>query len=336
MSEEGANKKNKNFPVFILGIWLVLVVIVVFAFFNFLNPQGFLLLNQPAQNSPANLDNVGVNVQSDITTIENLEDIDKEIVDPANYPNRADYFRAVFSADKAQRDRYKLFERASVFLGKDLEEVKTYFGLTSEEEIFEAIPPAPKDFGEIAYLFNSGNYYGIGFLEEEYFLQPELYSNFKSLGLKCWTQPDPRYWTPSGYGSLPSEQFDTLKMGERAEFTAVVFVHAGWCVQTYQGFSLEADPVSKQYFDIEITPKNFLLGPAWPKFSPKWVYKVEIRGKLKPGTPPGSYKIGINVMVPPRELEDQWFFQYKNIYFNAATAIRPVGNFIQLNIGVEE
>ncbi len=332
--ETAQSNEAKKSPLLFIAI-AAIVLAAVAAFLIGSNSFGLASLNsQKTETVPAAIEGSNGIVANDSTSsFDALEGFESELVKPEDFLIREDYFRAVYKPD---RSKYKLLERASKFLGKDNEGTLQFFGLKSEEEIFEALPPINPDFSETAYLFASGKYFSIGFLEEDTFLQPEFYSNFKSLGVKYWTQPDPKYWVPHGYGSYPSEQFDTLKIGSREEFTGVVFVHAGWGVQTYQGMSLSVDPESKKYFDIEITPANFLLNPSFPKFSSKWAYKVEIKGKLKQGTPPGSYKIGINVVTPPSDLREQWEYQYKNSYFDGATAIKPSGNFIQLNIVVNE
>ena len=253
-------------------------------------------------------------------------------IEPEQYLIRERYFEEVF---KPKREEYRLFDKAAAYLNKPVEQMPGFFSLNSEGEIFGGLPQVPEDFSEIAYLLANGRYFSIGYLEGEYYKQPEFYPNFKEYGLRYWTQPNTKTWVPHGYGSYPAEQWATLEKGKNTEFTAVVFFYAGWGVQTFQGVTLMPDSKSKQYFDIEITPQNFLLEPSFPKFYDNWAYKIAINGKLKPGTPPGNYVIGINVEKPPTDLKSKWEFDHRNIYFDAAGGIAPAGNQIQLNVTVE-
>lgn len=214
--------------------------------------------------------------------------------------------------------------------------MKKYFGLNTEEEIYENLPKPAEDFSEIVYLFSQGRYFSIGLLGEEYYKQPEFYPTFKTSGLRSWTRTDSRYWAPHGFGSYPSQQSDELSLSGRRESTGVVFIQSSWGVQTYQGFSLHADETSKQFFDISITPQNFLIGPAWPKFAPNWAERVVVTARVKDNTPPGTYKIIINTFTPPKELREQWQYLYKNIYFDASVSpVQPSSNLVEFVIEVK-
>ncbi len=255
-------------------------------------------------------------------------------ITPSSFAVRQRYFEEAF---RPRRQDYDLFEKASEHLGIPIQQVPEFFSLNSEEEIFEQLPPPPEDFSEIAYLLASGRTYAIGGLSEEYFLQPEFYPGFKESGLKYWSEPDPKYWSTNGYGSYPGEQFDTLShSGRRGEFVAVVFFYTGYGVQTYQGLTFVPASDSLNYFDIKIEPDTILLTPVFPAFSSDWAHQIVITGKLKPDTPPGEYTIGLVVAPPPKEKRDEWGFKYRNLYFDAATAIGPSGYPIKLNITVEE
>lgn len=237
-----------------------------------------------------------------------------------SYAVRQRYFEEAFVP---RREQYGLFEKAAKHLGMPLEKVPEYFSLESEKEIFELLPPAPKDFSEVSYLLASGRSFAIGGLSEDYYLQPEFYPGWKDNGLKYWTEPNPVYWTTSGYGTYPGDQFDTLSKSGRKNFVAVVFFYSGYGVQTYQGTTIIPAAESLEYFDITIEPDTFLLTPTFPKFSSDWARKIVVRGTMKENTPPGDYTIGFLVVAPPKEKEDEWGFKYRNIYFNAASSIAP-------------
>lgn len=252
-----------------------------------------------------------------------------DVIDPSQFLSREDYFREVFMPHRGQ---YNLFEKAAGFLKKPVSEMPVYFDLKNEQEIFEELPQIPDDFSETAYLLAQGQYFSLGLLDETYYKQPEFYSNFKTIGVRYWTRPDPKYWVANGYGTYPAEQWDVLEKGKREEFSSVVFFYSSWGVQSFQGISLRPSTESQKYFDIKITPGDFLLEPNFPKFKKNWAYRIEITGKPKPGTPPGTYSIGINVEIPPKELKEKWTAEHTNLYFDGATAIKPSGNQIQLNV----
>lgn len=234
---------------------------------------------------------------------------------------RSQYFREAFQPNRSE---YHIFQKAADNFKLSPEEYSAYAKssllLESEADIFSSLPPIPDDFGEVAYELANGKFFDIGALEGEYYLQPELYPGFKTTGLDTFTKYDPKYWAPGGYGTYPSDQEDELVLGSQESFSAVVFVHSGWLVQTYQGVTLVPSVTSLEKFDIVITPDNFLLGPSWPKFSRDWVQKVVITGKLKPGVSLGNYKVELNVVTPPIDLQKKWGAEHRNLYFNASAS----------------
>lgn len=305
------------------------VVVLLLALFFF-----FFLQNKEPDTATGLVTASPSAVSNETSSIESLEEFESDVLNPEDFPVREDFFREVY---RPRRESYKLFEKAADFLGKDEEGIKQYFGLLGEQEIYASLPTPADDFSELAYLFATGKYYAIGQLGPEYYMQPEFYPTFKISGVKFWTQPDPRYWVPHGFGSYPSVQSDTLSLSGRKDCSGVVFVHSSWGVQTYQGFTLMPSNETLNNFDITIEPQNFLVGPAWPKFAENWVQRVAVNCHLKDGVPPGSYNIVINVVNPPKELQEQWEFAYKNVYFDAAISpIRPSANFIEFNINVTE
>ena len=326
-TEPVEQKKGIKLPVLgaIAALVVVAVAIMVFQGAPGENPVG-LISNAPGEN-PVGLISATAPMEQGTGTL------DEEQLSPSQYAVRQRYFEEVF---KPKRDQYGLFEKAAAYLNIPLKEVPEYFGLNSEEEIFADLSTPAEDFSEIAYLFAIGKYFTIGFLDEEYYKQPEFYLNFKEQGLRYWAEPDPKYWVPHGYGSYPSEQWTTLKKGGGEEFTGVVFFYSNWGVQTFQGVTLMPTTESQKYFDIEITPQNFLTEPTFPKFYLNWVHRIVITGKPKPDIPAGEYIIGINVQKPPLELVKKWELDYKNIYFDAVSGVKPEGNQIEFTINVTE
>ncbi|MFH1391145.1 MAG: hypothetical protein ABIH20_02420 [Candidatus Diapherotrites archaeon] len=252
---------------------------------------------------------------------------------PTEFAVRQQYFEEAF---KPKRDEYDLFESAADHLGIPIEDVPEYFTLNSEYEIFDQLPPIPEDFSEVSFLFANGRTYDIGSFSEEYFLQPEFYPNFKEIGLRYWAKPDAKYWGTSGYGSYPAEQFDTLSLSGRTDFTAVVFFYTSYGVQTYQGTSIIPTKETLENFDVEITPDTFVLTPTFPRFSADWGRQLVIKGKLKEGKPPGQYSVNFSIVAPPIEKKREWSFKYRNLYFDASNTVAPSGFPINFIINVIE
>ncbi|MEM4327201.1 MAG: hypothetical protein QXZ13_03485 [Candidatus Diapherotrites archaeon] len=258
---------------------------------------------------------------------------EKEKVDPTEFLVRQQYFEESF---KPKREEYKIFEKAAAYLNKPVSEMPKLFTLKSEAEIFEELPKIPKDFSELAFALASGKTYDIGNIGEEYYKQPEFYPNFKTNGLKYWTNPEPKYWATGGYGTYPAEQFDTLSLSGRKEFNAAVFVYSGYGVQTYQGLTLVPTAETLKNFEIEITPNTILLEPNFPKFKNGWAHKIFISGKLKEGAKPGKYDLAFVIAAPPKEKKDEWGFKYRNLYYDAVSGIAPSGYPVKFTINVIE
>ncbi len=325
MAEQPQGKGNNFVPV-LVGLGILIVAGTVFV----LSPwKG---TDNPNSGPLAVLPN-GDTVQ-ETTTVEEPLSVEEIVeVSPGQFAVRQRYFEEAF---RPKRDEYKLFKKASEHLGIALAQVPDFFSLNSEAEIFSQLPKIPEDFSEIAYLLASGRFYALGSLSEEYYMQPEFYPGFKESGLKYWSQPDPKYWATNGYGTYPAEQFDTLSLSGRQDFTAVVFFYTGHGVQTYQGATIIPTASSLKHFDLSISPDTVLLEPVFPKFSKDWAYQLMITGKLKPGTPPGQYEVDFILVPPPKEKREEWEFKYRNIYFNAAGSIGPSNYPIKFVIDVTE
>lgn len=331
MQKEENKKASKTFPIAI-ALAIVIVAAVAIAGFFYFSKTPFAVLSAqntlPESTLPAG-EAVGATTSYEEQPFYYYPG--SPIADPTRYPVREKYFKEAFQIN---REAYDLFEKASKKLNIPLEQTPQYFTLNSEQDIWGSLPRPPNDFGETGYLIATGRNYAIGSLDESYYLQPEFYPGFKNNGLRFWSDPDPRYWAANGFGTYPADQWDSLQIGEREEFTAVVFMYSGFGVQTYQGVKLAPTAASQENFDISVTPDVFLLEPTFPKFEEGWVQRVVVMGKLKPGTKPGNYVVGLNVEVPPVEKLQEWQFKYRSLYYNAATAIAPSGNAITLYITV--
>ncbi|MFH0969842.1 MAG: hypothetical protein V1776_00040 [Candidatus Diapherotrites archaeon] len=262
--------------------------------------------------------------------------------------SKAKYLKEVFSVN---REKYDLFESASIYRNESLEQTKQFFfdccDITNEEDIFLSLPPIPADFAEVAYDLQIGRLYQIGTLGPGYYKQPEFYFNGletagvnRNYAFKAWSQPNLQYWGDYGMLTYPNKQFDTVSLSGRKTFTATVFVTNGWNIQNYVGINLVAGKEGTDFFDLKIAEDQtgqpyFLLGPTFPKYSSTWATKVVIEGTVKPNTPPGVYTIGINPITPPKELNEKWADDYSGLY-TPYGFLTPSGNYIDLEITVTE
>jgi hypothetical protein len=262
--------------------------------------------------------------------------------------SKAKYLKEVFTID---RDRYDLFEKASVYRNETLDQTKQFFydccNLSNEEEIFSDIPPFPTDFAEVAYDLQVGRLYQIGVLGPEYYKQPEFYFNGlepsitnQKFAFKPWSEPQLQYWGDYGFLTYPNRQFDTVSKSGRKSFTASVFTTNGWNIQNYVGVHLVTSSSDSKFFDIKVSEDKtgqpyFLLEPTFPKFYKEWATKVVIEGEVKPDTPLGIYVIGLNAVSPPKEINEKWGDEHKGLYAPYGF-LAPSGNYIDLVIAVTE
>lgn len=208
-------------------------------------------------------------------------------------------------------------------------------------EVFEDLPPIPDDFGTMAYMFEIGKWKDLKYFTEGYYKQPEFYPGFETVALGGWKNPDPSRWGVIGWGAYPGDIWADTFQG--AEFEARTFWHAGWGVQTYQGFQMmpvfpsaskdqndsvfnTQDPAAvSKYFDVSFNNNVFLLGPTYPKFDKDWTRMVAVKVKVHVDTPKGQYVLGVDPGVPPEEIRTEWLAKYKMMYFDAASSGISIG-----------
>ncbi len=186
--------------------------------------------------------------------------------------------------------------------------------------VFSELPEFPNDFS------------GDKFSREDVWRQPEFYPNFETEGIKYYIDPPGGYLGTQGFGVYPAENRINAKTGDEIEVET--FLYSAWFVVNYQGLKLVpfVDDSAKNYFDVEISPDTILLEPTFPLFTYNWTQKVKMKVKIKnPST--GSYKIGIDVVAPPKERENGWFDEFKGRYISAG--VISVGNpMYALNINI--
>lgn len=251
---------------------------------------------------------------------------------------------------EVDRSTYHLYDKAAQFLGTTNEEVTQFFfdccDLINEADIFSEIPPIPSDFSVVAYDVSIGKLNQIGLLSDSFYKQPEFYSFIdqetgvvnREFAFRPWSRPELNQWGDNGFQAYPADQFDTVQLSKRNDFSAVVFVTNGWNIQNYVGVHLVEDNESSNYFDVTISEERtgqpyFLLGPTFPRFDKDWATKVVIEGKVKPGTPPGSYRIRIDPVAPASSLATKWAEEHPGLYASYGFIVPETG-YINLQIDV--
>jgi len=194
------------------------------------------------------------------------------------------------------------------------------------DRVFANLPPYPHNLNEIKILVRFGRIKDLTTIEEKYYKQPEFYLDWNTSGINSFFNPKEGYFGAFGYGVYPADTIAILKPGEALRLGT--FFRTSWGVETYQGMQLipvfpehaesklaeieiEQDPNKvKKYFDVTIEPDIFILEPTFGIFEENWARNITVIIKIKPGTPPGNYAVGITPISPPSEIEDQWLTEY--------------------------
>ncbi len=167
------------------------------------------------------------------------------------------------------------------------------------------LPPLPNDFfGKLA-LLRSQKMQLKEFSESggEYWLQPEVYPHFEDYAIGAMLSPPEGKWGARGYAVYPSDFSASLEPSESVE--TVVFFRTSWLVESYQGIRLDYAVENLTYapqgfenaFQMDISPQEFLLGPAYPVFTSNWAERVKI--KVNAGNaPPGEYLVSFTTVKP--------------------------------------
>ncbi len=215
-------------------------------------------------------------------------------------------------------------------------------------EIFKNIPQYTDDFGSMKAAMDRGLITDLCGMGEEYWMQPEFYPNFEQhptekgsigVGLNWFKNPPTGRWGVVGYGAFPSDVYATILPGDT--LTICTFFHTSWGIETYQGLAFGADypaasyaseeanatvlnlqnsSEAEKYFEVTITPKYTLMEPTFPIFSKNWTKKLYMKIKVKPGTPPGTYTVALDVGKPPADVENAWIKEHLAYYIGSGTS----------------
>jgi hypothetical protein len=221
-------------------------------------------------------------------------------------------------------------------------------------KVFDLLPPVPNDFLYKVYLIKYGKYVTIDQLGPEYYKQPEFDPDFTKFGLRYWEEwkdsnYTKKYWGTVGLRSYPFSQHIVSAPGY--SFNITLFLSSNWNIETYQGLKITPTFIPKaqsedgkdmvglsnasKYINVNVTPNEFLLTPAFPQFTPDWVQKLTFTGKIADDTPKGIYILSMKIDKPSSANSDKWLLQYLNLYSEGADMITTDKPYLQAFIYVQ-
>lgn len=201
-------------------------------------------------------------------------------------------------------------------------------------EIFDNLPPYPKDFKEVWNLVYFGRLeklenFSYDYPDEAYWKQPEFYADSFERNLYSWRN---NMFYVSGNGPYPSdvavfnattcEYFDVITFWHTSTVPILKYQGMGFTIEFPESGStrmgsikVSQNPeIARKCFDIQIEPKYILLPPTYPKFDYNWTQKVVARIYVNPDCPKGVYLIQVVPGDPPKEVEEEWVRLYKLKY----------------------
>ncbi len=205
-----------------------------------------------------------------------------------------------------------------------ISEARPDYGLS--QGTFAALPAMPSNFQQVEKEINKSMLFDVG---EEYWKQPEFYPTFEKF-IPLMKKPPAERIAIWGVGIYPARHEYRAQKG--SEFTATVYLHASWLVQTYQGAKLVAE-YDKRYFDVSVSPDIVLLGPAYPKFDKNWAQKITVKVRVKE-VPKGVHYIIVNPKAPPDEKILEWRSKYKGLY-DSMPASSPEQPYLRIAVNIK-
>jgi hypothetical protein len=254
--------------------------------------------------------------------------------------------------DAAFEDYLIKYKQKRLFRGNYSVPDRAAYGISLK--VFDLLPPVPNDFLYKVYLIKYGKFVNIADLGPEYYKQPEFDPDFTKFGLRYWNEwkeknYTKKYWGTVGLRSYPFSQHVIAAPGY--SFNVTVFLSSNWNIETYQGIHLTTKFISsaqtedgkfissakdgEKYINVNVTPNEFLLTPAFPQFSENWVQKLTFTGKIADNAPKGTYILSMDTGKPGEVNSDKWLLEYLNLYSEGAETITTDKPYLQAFIYVQ-
>jgi len=167
------------------------------------------------------------------------------------------------------------------------------------------LPPKPDDWDIIKREISSG-YMDIDKLTPAYWLQPDFYPNWDR-AKSFYESHDYSRWGVYGHGAFPANPTVTFTESEPGKWIRFTILYkTGYGIETWQGIKLV--PEDNEYFDVKITPDQFLLEPTFPAFGENWVKKLSVNVSIKKQPPKGKYIIDVYSVSPDKDKAMEWFW----------------------------
>lgn len=166
--------------------------------------------------------------------------------------------------------------------------------------------PKPENFNLMLREINT-HYVNMCDLGKNYYMQPDFYVDSWIVGKEYYETHDYGRWAVHGHGAFPATHKYLLtnpKTGDVISFCTLY--RTGWAVETWQGIRLEA--VENEYFEVVMTPNEFLLPPTFPVVSDGWVKKIDVKIYVKNSPPLGNYVIDVYSESPSLDSSRKWFW----------------------------
>jgi hypothetical protein len=260
---------------------------------------------------------------------------------------------AVTAANDATFEDYLIkYKQKRIFRDNNSIPDRASYGISAK--IFDLLPSVPNDFLYKVYMIKYGRFLSIDQLGPEYYKQPEFDPDFTKFGLRYWEEwkeanYSKKHWGTVGIRSYPYSQHVISQPGY--SFNVTLFISSNWNIETFQGIRLIPTFIGKatsedgkdivsakdgaRFINVNITPNEFLLTPAFPQFTPEWVKRVTITGKIADNTPKGVYIISMKLEKPSTEQSDKWLLEYLNLYSDGAEMVNTDRPYLQAFIYVQ-
>lgn len=231
------------------------------------------------------------------------------------------------TSDTPDRGHF-IFEKWAEQHAQTLEETKLFFeqtyGMKNEQEIFAALPAVPEDMDEWDKGWSANDINGLANVPENVYVQPEFHPTFNENGLKPWMNTTPNPPATFGIMSAPADQEVAIQQEETA-FETILFVGSAWGATYYQGVGLTYTLEPDAPHTIEISPRNVLAGPTFPRFDEEWMHRITIKGTIHPEAGVKEYVLRIYPTQPHPDYEQQWYATHSPYLRVDTTYTNPEG-----------